>query len=59
MELSAGAHGKTKVILADAGGHKIQGPKSDGERCTSSDTSRRQKMTMDQMPPHIRATRQM
>lgn len=59
MELSAGAQGETKVILADAGGHKLQGPKSDGKRCTSSDTSRRQKMTMDQMSPHIRATRQM
>lgn len=27
MELSAGAHGKTKVILADAGGHKSKDPR--------------------------------
>lgn len=59
MDQSAGGHGKTKVILAGAGGHTIQGAKSNGERCTSSETSRRQRMTMEQVPSNIRTARQM
>lgn len=59
MERSARRCGETKVILTDVGGHKGQGPKNDGEGQTSLDTSRRQRMAVDQRPLQMRATRQM